>query len=126
MPAALASGLRGIHSQPPDHAVVPPSCFSFSTTMTSRPSDAAVTAADSPAAPEPITSRSQTRATSWVMLWFLLVLRFSCRPARAALIQCVTDCAIGEGDGRSDGDARTGIDPAHDRIRLVAAGIEAI
>src|SRR3954468_11304243 len=107
MPAALASGLRGIHSQPPDHAVVPPSCVSFSTTMTSRPNEAAVTAVDSPAAPEPTTWRSQTRATSWLMLFFLRSAEASCRPTGTALVQGMAYRAVGEGDGRSDGDARS-------------------
>jgi len=60
MPAARASGLRGTHIQPPDQAVVPPSTGSFSTTTTSSPNQAAVTAALRPPAPEPITSRSHS------------------------------------------------------------------
>ena len=58
MPSARASGLRGIHSQPPDQALVPPSTDAFSATMTLAPCMAAVTAAVSPAAPEPTTSTS--------------------------------------------------------------------
>ena len=51
-PARRARGLHGTHAQPPDHAVAPPNTGSFSTTITFRPCQAAVTAADSPAAPD--------------------------------------------------------------------------
>ena len=37
----------------------------------------------------------------------------------------MTDRAVGERNGGPDGDARTWISPAHDRVSLVAAGIEA-
>lgn len=50
--------VAGIHSQPPDQALVPPSTDAFSATMTLAPCIAAVTAAESPAAPEPTTSTS--------------------------------------------------------------------
>src|SRR4051794_9565146 len=59
-PSARASGFSGTHIQPPDHAVAPPQVASFSATTTRRPCQAAVTAADRPAAPAPITSRSQS------------------------------------------------------------------
>ena len=46
MPLCLACGLPGIHSTPPEKAVVPPKYSSFSTTMTSKPCFFAVIAAD--------------------------------------------------------------------------------
>ena len=57
---ALRSRQRaaGIHNQPPDQALVPPSTDAFSATMTLAPCTAAVTAAESPAAPDPTTSTS--------------------------------------------------------------------
>ena len=60
MPQARASEVLGIHSQPPDRAVVPPKRGSFSTTSTLSPWCPAVTAADSPAAPEPTTRASHS------------------------------------------------------------------
>ncbi|MCY1450843.1 hypothetical protein D9M71_676800 [compost metagenome] len=60
MPARCASGLHGTHIQPPDQAVAPPNTASFSTTMTFCPCQAAVTAVDKPAAPEPMTSTSHS------------------------------------------------------------------
>src|SRR6266702_3133872 len=60
MPARRASGLPGTHIQPPDHAVAPPNTGSFSTTMTFRPCHAAVTAADNPPAPDPMTRTSHS------------------------------------------------------------------
>src|SRR5258708_9655476 len=60
MPARRASGLSGAHIQPPDQAVVPPNTGSFSATITFKPCQAAVTAAERPPAPEPMTSRSQS------------------------------------------------------------------
>ncbi len=53
-------GWFGIHSQPPERAVVPPKRGAFSATITSRPCLAAVTAADSPPAPEPTTRTSHS------------------------------------------------------------------
>src|SRR5437868_14262037 len=58
MPQACASSVRGIQSQPPERAVVPPKCGSFSTIRTLRPRCPTVTAADRPAQPEPTTSAS--------------------------------------------------------------------
>ena len=66
IPAAVASGLRGSHIQPPDQAVVPPNCGSFSTTSTFRPCDAAVMAVAMPEAPVPTTNTS-TEMLSCVM-----------------------------------------------------------
>ncbi|MND97067.1 hypothetical protein D3C76_561220 [compost metagenome] len=60
MPARRANGLQGTHIQPPDQAVAPPKTASFSTRMTFCPCQAAVTAADNPAAPEPMTRTSQS------------------------------------------------------------------
>ena len=60
IPARCASGFSGVHIQPPDHAVVPPNTGSFSATITSRPCQAAVTAADRPPAPDPTTRRSHS------------------------------------------------------------------
>ncbi|MNC41054.1 hypothetical protein D3C75_898020 [compost metagenome] len=60
MPARRASGLHGTHIQPPDQAVAPPNTGSFSTTTTFWPCQAAVTAADRPAAPEPMTRTSHS------------------------------------------------------------------
>ena len=60
IPARWAIGFNGAHIHPPDQAVVPPSTGSFSATITLRPCQAAVTAADSPPAPEPITRRSHS------------------------------------------------------------------
>ena len=51
MPARCASGLPGTHIQPPDHAVAPPNTGSFSTTITLRRCQAAVTAAARTASP---------------------------------------------------------------------------
>jgi hypothetical protein len=61
MPARRARGLimSGAQIHPPDHAVAPPSTSSFSATMTFSPWKAAVTAADSPPAPDPTTRTSQ-------------------------------------------------------------------
>ena len=64
MPSAWDSGFSGAHIQPPDQAVAPPSTDAFSATMTFSPWYAAVTAADRPAAPPPITSRSQSDAVA--------------------------------------------------------------
>src|SRR4030095_11316745 len=60
MPAACERGLPGTNIQPPDQAVAPPQTASFSTTMTFNPCQAAVTAADSPPAPDPTTSTSHS------------------------------------------------------------------
>ena len=62
IPSACDSGFSGAHIQPPDQAVAPPSTGAFSATMTFSPWWAAVTAADSPAAPPPTTSRSHSMA----------------------------------------------------------------
>jgi hypothetical protein len=59
MPCAVASDVPGIHSQPPERAVVPPMRASFSIISTSSPRDAAVIAAAMPDAPVPITRTSQ-------------------------------------------------------------------
>ncbi len=56
----LLAGSR-VHIHPPDQAVVSPSTGSFSGTITFRPCHAAVTAAERPPAPEPTTSKSQSR-----------------------------------------------------------------
>src|SRR6266496_2475932 len=69
MPARCASGFKGTHIQPPDQAVVPPKTGSFSTTITLSPCQAAVTAADRPLAPEPITSTSHAMVCG--ITWFL-------------------------------------------------------
>lgn len=63
MPCSFASRVPGIHSQPPERAVVPPKRASFSTTSTFSPCDAAVTAADIPDAPVP-TTRTSTAISS--------------------------------------------------------------
>src|SRR6266850_7244558 len=57
-PSRRATGFPGTHSQPPDHAVVPPNTGSFSTTTTRRPCTRAQIAAANPAAPDPITRTS--------------------------------------------------------------------
>src|SRR5690349_14528639 len=64
MPSACDSGFSGTHIQPPDQAVAPPTTGAFSATSTSSPCQAAVTAADRPAAPAPTTSRSQSRGSA--------------------------------------------------------------
>src|SRR5918994_6103237 len=56
-------GLHGIHTMPPDHAVVPPTSADFSNTPTLSPCPAAVTAAVSPAAPVPSTTTSYSWPT---------------------------------------------------------------
>src|SRR5215469_14594355 len=58
-------GLQGIHAPPPEMAVVPPSRAAFSRTVTRPPASAATSAAVSPAAPLPTTTRS---ATGWLAL----------------------------------------------------------
>src|SRR5690349_10261706 len=60
MPCWVASFVPGIHSQPPERAVVPPKSGSFSTTMTLSPWAAAVTAVAMPDAPEPTTRTSHS------------------------------------------------------------------
>src|SRR6476469_5555698 len=74
IPSARDSGLSGAHIQPPDHAVAPPRVDAFSVTITSRPSCAAVTAAESPPAPPPATSRSHSTVR------FVVVLPFTIEP----------------------------------------------
>src|SRR5271154_471069 len=64
MPQARASEVPGIHSQPPERAVVPPKLGSFSTIRTLRPEWAAVIAADMPEAPEPTTTASYSKESS--------------------------------------------------------------
>ena len=71
MPQALASEVPGIHSQPPDRAVVPPNLGSFSMTKTFSPCAAAVTAALIPDAPDPITRTSHSYA-SWAAIFDIL------------------------------------------------------
>ena len=51
-------GLFGIHTCPPDHAVVPPTRSAFSNTATVAPPSWAAIAAVSPAAPVPSTTTS--------------------------------------------------------------------
>src|SRR3954464_14021832 len=122
MPARRASGFSGAQIQPPDQAVVPPNTGSFSATMTFRPCQAAVTAADNPPEPEPITSRSQVSSVHGDS-----AITSSCGPgghAGIGLPEGVLYRQVGERNGRPDGDSGSGIDSAHDRVRLVAAGIE--
>src|SRR4051794_24795324 len=61
MPQPRASEVPGIHSQPPERAVVPPNVASFSAITTLSPRCAAVIAAAMPAAPEPTTSTSHSK-----------------------------------------------------------------
>lgn len=61
-PIAACIGWFGIHSHPPERAVVPPKSGAFSATITSRPSLRAVTAAASPPAPEPAMRTSHSMA----------------------------------------------------------------
>src|ERR1700746_3064875 len=63
IPHAFASEVPGIHSQPPDRAVVPPNFGSFSMIRTLRPCAAALTAALMPDAPDPITRTAHSYAT---------------------------------------------------------------
>ena len=60
MPCSVARRVPGIHSQPPERAVVPPKRGSFSTTSTFKPCDAAVIAVAMPEAPLPTTSTSHS------------------------------------------------------------------
>src|SRR5262249_11836259 len=88
MPARRASGLRGTHIQPPDHAVVPPNTGSFSATTTWRPCQAAFTAADSPLAPDPITSRSQSMRVSIPISGEVVILTDACRWIPRECLRC--------------------------------------
>src|SRR6516165_2999568 len=51
-------GLFGIHTMPPDHALVPPTWSPFSNNPTDAPAPAAATAAVRPVAPVPSTTTS--------------------------------------------------------------------
>src|SRR6476620_10949466 len=81
MPQAFAIEVPGIHSQPPDRAVVPPNLGSFSIIKTFSPCAAAVTAALMPDAPEPITRTSQSYASLAVILDILLLTGALAAPA---------------------------------------------
>ena len=63
-PWSRCSGLFGIHIIAPDLAVVPPANGAFSMMMTEAPCEAAVAAADAPAAPQPTTTTSATPSHS--------------------------------------------------------------
>src|SRR5216684_1707662 len=84
MPARFASGLPGTHIHPPDQAVAPPNTGSFSTTITLRPCQAAVTAAARPEAPEPTTSRSQLISLRSVGLMDAIITPCELQPAESA------------------------------------------
>src|ERR1700761_826454 len=73
MPQAFASEVPGIHSQPPERAVVPPKRGSCSTIRTLRPRCPAVTAAAMPAQPEPTTSASHSYVSSLATTTTLLL-----------------------------------------------------
>ena len=57
-PTSGMCGLFGIHTCPPDHAVVPPTWSAFSKTATEAPPSWATIAAVNPAAPVPSTTTS--------------------------------------------------------------------
>ena len=59
-PTSGMCGLFGIHTWPPDQAVVPPTRSAFSNTPTVAPDSAATTAAVRPAAPVPMTTTSNS------------------------------------------------------------------
>jgi hypothetical protein len=68
MPCSVARRVPGIHSQPPERAVVPPKRGSLSTTSTFSPCDAAVMAVDMPDAPLPTTSTSHSKLVCSICL----------------------------------------------------------
>src|SRR4051812_4321170 len=87
IPHALASDVPGIHSQPPERAVVPPNFGSFSTMSTLSPCFAAVTAALMPDAPEPMTKTSHSYLSS-TAIFNSSSCRATCRIAQT--ISCVS------------------------------------
>src|ERR1700736_1816189 len=62
MPSSALCGFTGIHTMPPDQALVPPTVSAFSNSPTLAPSAAARTAADRAAAPVPRTTTSKLSA----------------------------------------------------------------
>src|SRR5580692_1558766 len=97
MPQARASAVPGIHSQPPERAVVPPKRGSFSTIRTLRPRCPAVTAADMPAQPEPTTSASHSyvsSATATVLLLEQRAFGFGHRPVGVLALHRLDDLKI--------------------------------
>src|SRR5665213_2015765 len=102
MPQARANAVPGIHSQPPERAVVPPKRGSFSTIRTLRPRCPAVTAADMPAQPEPTTSASHSYvscscalfATSPVLLLEQLAFGFGNRSVGVVALHGLDDVEI--------------------------------
>src|SRR6476469_9352181 len=72
IPSARDSGLSGAHIQPPDHAVAPPRVDAFSVAAVSLTKKATVTAAESPPAPPPATSRSHSTVRFVVEILFTI------------------------------------------------------
>src|SRR6476646_12144321 len=60
-------GLFGIHTMPPDSAVVPPTTSPFSNSPTVAPAPRAASAATSPAAPVPSTTTSKVSLVELIM-----------------------------------------------------------